>query len=31
MDKNDPNYSNLVNEYNTAVRKWRSMKEKYNY
>ena len=31
MYKNDPNYSTLVNEYNTGVRRWRSMKEKYNY
>ena len=31
MDKSDPNYFTLVNEYNTGVRRWRSMKEKYNF
>jgi hypothetical protein len=31
MDKSDTNYLTLVNEYNTGVRRWRSMKEKYKF
>ena len=31
MDTNSSDYSNLVNEYNTGVRQWKKMKEKYNF